>query len=120
DTRAAPRRPSPPTDTLSHVTPINATLETPMFTCLLLLAGLLLSLASASPRRRTLLRDGWHFHRGDVPDGASPGCDDASWREVSLPHDFSIEDLPPTDEPGHQRSGPFDSAAEGGGGVGYT
>ncbi|MEO7715781.1 MAG: glycoside hydrolase family 2 TIM barrel-domain containing protein [Capsulimonas sp.] len=38
--------------------------------------------------------DHWRFQRGDVRGAESPGFNDASWRTVALPHDWSIEDLP--------------------------
>ena len=37
---------------------------------------------------------GWHFHLGDVPGAEGPGFDDSSWRQLDLPHDWSVEDLP--------------------------
>lgn len=37
----------------------------------------------------------WRFWRGDVPDAQQPKFDDSSWRVLDLPHDWSIEDLPP-------------------------
>ncbi|OIJ68908.1 glycoside hydrolase family 2 TIM barrel-domain containing protein [Streptomyces mangrovisoli] len=58
--------------------------------------------------RRTLaLRDGWRFALVDAggitdPTGAyagaaDPGYDDSGWREVAVPHDWSIEQTPTTD-----------------------
>ncbi len=38
--------------------------------------------------------DGWHFLRGDAPGAEAPGYDDHHWRQVNLPHDWSVEDLP--------------------------
>jgi len=35
--------------------------------------------------------EGWKFHLGDVLDGQNPRFDDATWRDLSLPHDWSIE-----------------------------
>jgi beta-galactosidase len=34
---------------------------------------------------------GWKFHLGDVPLAHEPGLDDADWRVLHLPHDWSIE-----------------------------
>ncbi|MGH7490982.1 MAG: beta-galactosidase GalB [bacterium] len=34
---------------------------------------------------------GWKFHMGDVANGQAPGLDDAKWRLLDLPHDWSIE-----------------------------
>jgi beta-galactosidase len=40
--------------------------------------------------------DGWKFYRGDRSGAEAAAFDDAAWRELDLPHDWSIEDLPPT------------------------
>ncbi len=34
---------------------------------------------------------GWHFHLGDISGAEQLGFDDASWRMLDLPHDWSIE-----------------------------
>jgi beta-galactosidase len=47
--------------------------------------------SAQAPRERQLFDDGWRFHLGDVGQGESPGLEDRSWREVDLPHDWSIE-----------------------------
>jgi beta-galactosidase len=39
--------------------------------------------------------EGWRFNRGDAPGAESYVFDDTAWRKVDLPHDWSIEDLPP-------------------------
>ncbi len=51
--------------------------------------------AAAVVPRETRLNDGWRFLRGDAVGAEQPDFDDASWRQVDLPHDWSIEDLPP-------------------------
>ncbi|GGJ59792.1 beta-galactosidase [Streptomyces brasiliensis] len=60
--------------------------------------------ASGAGRRTIALRDGWRFAlvdpggitdpTGVYADAADPGHDDASWREVAVPHDWSIEQTP--------------------------
>ncbi len=40
----------------------------------------------------------WRFLRADAPGAEVPGFDDAGWRALDLPHDWSIEDLPPLPE----------------------
>ncbi len=35
--------------------------------------------------------DGWKFSKGDIKEASQPGFDDAKWRTVDLPHDWSIE-----------------------------
>ena len=37
----------------------------------------------------------WRFLRGDAPGAQEPDFDDSTWRSLDLPHDWSIEDLPP-------------------------
>ena len=63
--------------------------------------------AGGSGRRTVALRDGWRFALVN-PDGitdptgayaqaADPGYDDSGWREVAVPHDWSIEQTPTTE-----------------------
>lgn len=44
-----------------------------------------------APRERQLFDSGWRFHLGDVTQGQSTALDDKDWRQVDLPHDWSIE-----------------------------
>ncbi|BBC38877.1 Glycosyl hydrolase family 2, sugar binding domain protein [Streptomyces graminofaciens] len=65
--------------------------------------------SGSSPGRTIPLRDGWRFAlvnpggitdpTGEYADAAKPGYDDSSWRQVAVPHDWSIE-LAPTTENG--------------------
>ena len=48
-----------------------------------------------SMRRRQPLMTGWRFLRGEAEGAEKPTFDDGKWRRVDLPHDWSIEDLPP-------------------------
>ncbi|CAL9348073.1 Beta-galactosidase [Streptomyces sp. enrichment culture] len=57
-----------------------------------------------SGRRAVPLRDGWRFTLADPvgadepdADAADPGYDDSAWREVAVPHDWSIEQAPTTE-----------------------
>ncbi|WP_259065518.1 beta-galactosidase GalB [Mucilaginibacter sp. X4EP1] len=55
----------------------------------------------------------WHFHLGDVNDGQTTSLNDADWRQLNLPHDWSIEGKFSKDNP---------ATAEGGalpGGIGW-
>lgn len=80
--------------------------------------------AAAAPLRQDTLRLGrsqpfdlgWCFHLGAGDGFEAPTLDDAGWRSVDLPHDWSIEDL----SPGPGRIGPFDKAADGGTASGFT
>jgi beta-galactosidase len=73
----------------------------------------------AANGRDQLFDSGWRFHRGDVPGAESTGFEDRAWREIDLPHDWSVEDLPPVPQENGQcavwggidvpfRVGPFD------------
>jgi beta-galactosidase len=42
-------------------------------------------------RRRQTFDFGWKFLRDDPQNGQTPGLDDSAWRDVDLPHDWSIE-----------------------------
>jgi beta-galactosidase len=78
-------------------------------------------------RRDQLFDDGWRFLRGDAPGAELPDFNDAQWRALDLPHDFSVEDLPPrtADANGEgalwgttvlpARIGPFDTELSQGG-----
>ena len=53
---------------------------------------LLLAPSAMVAQRRTLNFDrGWRFHLGDLPGAQELGFDDAGWRMLDVPHDWSIE-----------------------------
>ncbi|MDI1251328.1 MAG: glycoside hydrolase family 2 TIM barrel-domain containing protein [Lacunisphaera sp.] len=63
-------------------------------------------------RRERSFNEGWKFFRGDVAGADNPEFEDAAWRALDLPHDWSIEDIPgPQTE---TQIGPFQKAAPGG------
>ena len=62
--------------------------------------------AIASARQTELFDFGWKFQLGDAPGAEAPGFNDASWRSLDLPHDWSIE-------------GAYDEKAPSGGSGGY-
>jgi beta-galactosidase len=45
----------------------------------------------SSPRIRESFDFGWKFFKGDVPGAELPEFSDSGWRNVDLPHDWSIE-----------------------------
>lgn len=49
--------------------------------------------------RKADFDNNWHFHLGDVPEAEEPAFDDASWRRLNLPHDWSIEGTFSKDNP---------------------
>lgn len=48
----------------------------------------------AAPRRETPFDADWRFIRADIPGAEDPAFDHSSWSHVTLPYDWSIEDLP--------------------------
>src|SRR5687767_436116 len=46
---------------------------------------------NAQDSRGSYFNYGWKFQRGDVKNAQNVTFDDASWRPVTLPHDWSIE-----------------------------
>ncbi len=44
-----------------------------------------------SPRNRADFDQSWRFNLGDVQGGESQNLNDGSWRQLNLPHDWSIE-----------------------------
>jgi beta-galactosidase len=53
--------------------------------------------------------EGWHFMKDSIPDAERPDFNDAAWRVLDLPHDWSIEDLP--GQNGLDVVGPFSKAS---------
>lgn len=49
---------------------------------------------AAASRREVSFDEGWRFFRGDVSGAQGPFFDDSRWRELDVPHDWRIEDLP--------------------------
>ncbi|HEX3086560.1 MAG TPA: beta-galactosidase GalB [Pyrinomonadaceae bacterium] len=47
--------------------------------------------ANPRPDKMSLFNQDWRFHLGDLPDAKDPGFDDSQWRQLNLPHDWSIE-----------------------------
>jgi beta-galactosidase len=50
--------------------------------------------SSADLKRENDFDSGWRFLKADAPGAETAAFYDASWRQVDLPHDWSIEDLP--------------------------
>lgn len=58
----------------------------------------------------------WMFIRSDIQGAQNPDFNDSEWRELDLPHDWSVEDLPIQDT---AHVGPFYKELERGDDVGY-
>src|SRR5436189_1668482 len=47
--------------------------------------------ANPRPGKTVSFDQDWRFHLGDVGNGQDPNLDDSQWRQLNLPHDWSIE-----------------------------
>ena len=59
---------------------------------------------------------GWKFYLGDITGSETLTFDDSQWRQLDLPHDWSIEDRTPKDSV----IGPFSSESQGGRATGHV
>ncbi|HJY26664.1 MAG TPA: hypothetical protein VJ306_01425 [Pyrinomonadaceae bacterium] len=59
--------------------------------CCLLLFAASLCVANSRPGKRVSFNQNWRFNLGDVTNGQDTGLDDSQWRQLDLPHDWSIE-----------------------------
>ncbi|MDP4238431.1 MAG: glycoside hydrolase family 2 TIM barrel-domain containing protein [Bacteroidota bacterium] len=41
--------------------------------------------------KAVLFNENWRFNLSDIKEGANPGLDDSKWRQLDLPHDWSVE-----------------------------
>ena len=72
------------------------------------LAPVSMNAATANSPRQELAADaGWKFFLGDPSGAEAPSFEDASWRSVDLPHDWSIESKPDKDNPSGSGGGYF-------------
>lgn len=61
--------------------------------------------ATKSPRESLDFDPGWRFHLGEVPGAQEAAFDDAGWRTLDLPHDWSIEGTFSKDNPAGAHGG---------------
>ena len=71
---------------------------------LLAIALFLLSvgMTDAKPRTEVLLNSNWKFFKGDLKGAEKPAYDDSRWMNISLPHDWSVEEPYGKDNPSCQ------------------
>lgn len=62
----------------------------PLF-CLLSLLAFTGSLQAQQSQGSLLFDDGWLFHKGEISEGEKGGATGIQWRDVQIPHDWSIE-----------------------------
>jgi beta-galactosidase len=78
-----------------------------VLTVLLALVIIPLGAQTSNSRRTTSFDAGWKFARGDYKGAQRTGYNDASWRTLDLPHDWSIEGENLQAEPGGGNVGYF-------------
>lgn len=76
-----------------------------------------LSYENNSQRNRLFDLD-WKFIKSDVSNGQDVNLDDSEWRKLTLPHDWSIEDLPGQKK--EEIVGPFSKESIGGSSTGHV
>ena len=93
-----------------------------IFHLLLILAVFQTITGAQEFERDSLFDSDWKFYRGTLTGAQDPNFDDKTWRDVTLPHDWSIEDLPVPEVTAASRvvSGPFDSQAPHGDSTAFT
>ena len=57
----------------------------------LLLCATSLCFANSRPGKRAIFNQNWRFQLGDVTNGQGIDLNDSQWRQLDLPHDWSIE-----------------------------
>jgi len=67
--------------------------------------------APENTTRNRLFDSGWIFFRGVVGQAEQVNFDDSKWRTLNLPHDWSIEDVPATEDA--EAVGPFSKKSSG-------
>lgn len=84
------------------------------FFCLLILSS---TLIAQTNNRKISFDNDWLFTRDSVVGAEQPSFNDSKWRKISLPHDWSVEDLP--NQIKDSIVGPFHKGAIGASATGF-
>jgi beta-galactosidase len=87
-------------------------------TCLLLLVCAINLKAQEITQDPQLFDSNWKFCLGDAKGSEKPSFNDKKWRDIDLPHDWSIENLP--GQEAGKVIGPFSKESVGATATGYT
>src|SRR5689334_5768479 len=74
-------------------------------TSFVLLTALMCGLTGALARETRSIDFDWRFHLGDITGAEQSDYDDTSWRQLDVPHDWSIEGEYKADNPTGPRGG---------------
>ncbi|MBN1820744.1 MAG: hypothetical protein JW833_08505, partial [Prolixibacteraceae bacterium] len=92
------------------------------FGMIMLLGSLIFSCSQKNQQlsfqRELSFNSGWKFLKAAPENALEINFDDSGWRDVDLPHDWSIEDLP--EKEGVKQIGPFSEESEGGAATGHV
>jgi beta-galactosidase len=94
------------------------TMDLRKLTLVVFMSGLFCYSYSQSARKEQLFDDGWKFCPGDIKNAEKPSFNDKTWRDIDLPHDWSIEKLP--GQKAGEVVGPFSKESIGTTATGYT
>lgn len=83
-----------------------------------LIIGLSIQGLAQVPRSELLFDDDWKFYSGNIKSAEKSSFKDEGWRDIDLPHDWSIMDLP--GENNETQIGPFSSESQGKRATGYA
>jgi len=84
----------------------------------LMFSAFVLKAQNCSFLRSVSFDSAWHFTKDSVANAEQPDFNDSQWRNVDLPHDWSIEDLP--NQTPDQTVGPFSKSSIGKAATGWT
>jgi len=79
----------------------------------------LLAVATQADNRQTLIDHGWKFRYGAVSGAEQADYDDSAWRQIDLPHDWSVE-TEAAEAEGGEHVGPFSKRSPGKRDTGWT
>jgi beta-galactosidase len=85
---------------------------------LLFLVSIVAQGQAQTSRNEILFDNNWKFYLGDAKGAEKPSFNDKAWRDIDLPHDWSIEKLPGQEQ--GKVVGPFSKESIGITGTGYT
>lgn len=95
-----------------------SSLNSRYYKLLFLLFLVAFSQAANAVERKKLFNSGWRFHLGAVEHANSFAFNDLNWRNINLPHDWSVE--PIKDQIPGKTIGPFSKESIGGAATGQT
>lgn len=74
-------------------------MTTAVIATLMLSVGCAYASAKPTMERKVLMDADWKFYLGDINEASSPSYNDNSWRTLTLPHDWSVEQQVDKDAP---------------------